>query len=152
MISAAEHPACADEAAWFHACRVDDVDSIDDFVNDFLYQFPHECFLPHRGSGPRIPGPPAHPLVGHTFQVPTIKTWKYYEDLWHKHGPIVKLTLAGDDILVLSDPADAQELELASVKPFTDILDSWLGLILLPLFSLAIFTSRMICLPPSHLN
>ncbi|KAJ7307804.1 cytochrome P450 [Mycena albidolilacea] len=57
-----------------------------------------------------IPGPPAHPFVGHTFKVPTTKTWKYYENLAHEYGPIMKLTLAGDDILVLSDPADAQEL------------------------------------------
>ncbi|KAJ7137445.1 cytochrome P450 [Mycena crocata] len=63
-----------------------------------------------RDSSPQIPAPPAHPFVGHTFQVPTIKTWKYYEDLWHKYGPIIKLTLAGDDLLILSDPADAQEL------------------------------------------
>ncbi|KAJ7099823.1 cytochrome P450 [Mycena epipterygia] len=59
---------------------------------------------------PRLPGPPAHPFVGHTFQVPTIKTWKYFEKLWHQYGPIVKLTLAGDDIIVLSHPSDAEEL------------------------------------------
>ncbi|KAJ7830815.1 cytochrome P450 [Mycena olivaceomarginata] len=60
---------------------------------------------------PRIPGPPALPLVGHTFQVPKKgKIWKFYEKLAHEYGPIVKLTLAGDDILVLSDAEDAQEL------------------------------------------
>ncbi|KAJ7360682.1 cytochrome P450 [Mycena albidolilacea] len=59
----------------------------------------------------RIPGPPALPLVGHTFQVPKKgKIWKFYEKLAHEYGPIVKLTLAGDDILVLSDAEDAQEL------------------------------------------
>ncbi|KAK7046638.1 cytochrome P450 [Favolaschia claudopus] len=63
-----------------------------------------------RSTGKRIPGPRAHPFVGHTFQVPTIHTWKYYENLWHQYGPIVKLTFAGDDILILSDPVDAQEL------------------------------------------
>lgn len=75
-----------------------------------------------------IPGPPPHPFVGHTFQVPTTKTWKYFEKLSHQYGvsavssvlcgfltcspigPIVKVTLAGDDIVVLSDPADAEEL------------------------------------------
>ena len=34
------------------------------------------------------PGPQAHPLVGHTFQVPTIKTWKYFEKLSHKYGAL----------------------------------------------------------------
>ncbi|KAF8180743.1 cytochrome P450 [Mycena galopus ATCC 62051] len=56
------------------------------------------------------PGPPSHPLVGHTFKVPTAKTWKYFEKLWHEYGPIVRVTLAGDDIVVLSDSADAEEL------------------------------------------
>jgi hypothetical protein len=82
----------------------------------------------------RNPGPPAHPFVGHTFKVPTTKMWRYYEHLSHEHGelsslisrvrcsnemvstgPIMKLTLAGDDILVLSHPSDAQELVRASL-------------------------------------
>ncbi|KAK7038589.1 cytochrome P450 [Favolaschia claudopus] len=67
-------------------------------------------WLNRRSKGPQIPGPPAHPLVGHTFRVPKVKTWKYFEDLWHQYGSIVKVTLAGDDIVVLSDPADAEEL------------------------------------------
>ncbi|KAJ7250754.1 cytochrome P450 [Mycena rebaudengoi] len=56
------------------------------------------------------PGPPSHPFFGHTFQVPTIKTWKYFEKLFHQYGPIVKLSLAGDDIVVLSHSSDAEEL------------------------------------------
>lgn len=32
------------------------------------------------------PGPKPHPLVGHTFQVPKIKTWKYFEQLYHRYG------------------------------------------------------------------
>ncbi|KAJ7789769.1 cytochrome P450 [Mycena olivaceomarginata] len=59
---------------------------------------------------PRIPGPPAYPLVGHILQVPTVKAWKYFERLAHQYGPIVKVSLAGDDIVVLSDPSDAEEL------------------------------------------
>ncbi|KAJ7674087.1 hypothetical protein B0H14DRAFT_1003255 [Mycena olivaceomarginata] len=67
---------------------------------------------------PQIPGPPPHPFVGHTLQVPTVKTWKYFEKLYHEYGSIVKLTLAGDDIIVLSDPSDAEELEsLADAVP-----------------------------------
>ncbi|KAJ7025192.1 cytochrome P450 [Mycena alexandri] len=57
-----------------------------------------------------LPGPRPHPFIGHTLQVPTVKTWKYFEKLYHQYGPIVKLTLAGDDIIVLSHPSDAEEL------------------------------------------
>ncbi|KAF8151161.1 cytochrome P450 [Mycena galopus ATCC 62051] len=32
-----------------------------------------------------IPGPLPHPFVGHTFQVPVIKTWKYFEQLAHQY-------------------------------------------------------------------
>jgi hypothetical protein len=35
---------------------------------------------------PRIPGPPAYPLVGHILQVPTVKAWKYFERLAHQYG------------------------------------------------------------------
>lgn len=78
----------------------------------------------------RFPGPKPHLFVGHTLQVPTIKTWKYFEKLWHEYGAcprpsiycciyiwfagcegsIVGLSLAGDEIIVLSDAADAEEL------------------------------------------
>ncbi|KAJ7722914.1 cytochrome P450 [Mycena olivaceomarginata] len=63
-----------------------------------------------RSRGLPIPGPKPHPFVGHTFQIPKIKTWKFFEKLAQEHGPIVRVTLAGDDIVVLSDPADAEEL------------------------------------------
>jgi hypothetical protein len=33
-----------------------------------------------------IPGPTPYPLVGHTFQVPTVKTWRYFEKLYHQYG------------------------------------------------------------------
>ncbi|KAJ7206114.1 cytochrome P450 [Mycena pura] len=56
------------------------------------------------------PGPRPHLFIGHTLQVPTTKTWKYFEKLYHEYGPIVKLSLAGDDIIVLSHPGDAEEL------------------------------------------
>ncbi|KAJ6578177.1 cytochrome P450 [Mycena capillaripes] len=64
----------------------------------------------NRQKSPQIPGPPPHPFVGHTFQVPQKHAWKYFEKLWHTYGPIVKVSLAGDDIVVLSTPADADEL------------------------------------------
>ncbi|KAF8955138.1 cytochrome P450, partial [Flammula alnicola] len=56
------------------------------------------------------PGPPPRPLVGHTFQVPSTKIWKYFEKLGLQYGPLVRLSLAGDDILVLNHPVDAEEL------------------------------------------
>ncbi|KAJ6471949.1 cytochrome P450 [Mycena sanguinolenta] len=58
----------------------------------------------------RIPGPPAYPFIGHILQVPTVKAWKYFEKLAHQYGPIAKVSLAGDDIVLLSDPLDAEEL------------------------------------------
>ncbi|KAF7371215.1 Cytochrome P450 [Mycena sanguinolenta] len=61
-------------------------------------------------KSPRIPGPPAYPFIGHILQVPTTKAWKYFEKLAHQYGPIVRVSLAGDDIIVLSDPSDAEEL------------------------------------------
>ncbi|KAG6829029.1 hypothetical protein H0H87_012834 [Tephrocybe sp. NHM501043] len=59
-----------------------------------------------RNTGRFAPGPPEHPIVGHTLQVPTVKVWRYFEKL----RPIVRLSLAGDEILVLNDPTDAEEL------------------------------------------
>lgn len=56
------------------------------------------------------PGPAGWPLVGNTFQVPQTKIWRYFEKLGYEHGPIFRLSLAGDEILVLNDPADAEEL------------------------------------------
>ncbi|KAJ7266401.1 cytochrome P450 [Mycena haematopus] len=68
------------------------------------------CLTGSPASKPQIPGPPPHPFVGHTLQIPTTKTWKYFEKLHHEYGSIVKLSLAGDDLIVLSDPSDAEEL------------------------------------------
>lgn len=75
------------------------------------------------------PGPASHPLIGHTLQVPAEKTWLYFEQLGKKYGPlvlflsfvfqlivlffsgsIVRLSLAGDEIVVLNDVKDAEEL------------------------------------------
>ncbi|KAF8525604.1 cytochrome P450 [Hysterangium stoloniferum] len=56
------------------------------------------------------PGPNPSWMVGHTFQVPQTRTWRYFDGLAKTFGPIVKLTLAGDDIVVLTDAKDAGEL------------------------------------------
>ncbi|KAF7366046.1 Cytochrome P450 [Mycena venus] len=81
-------------------------------------------------KGTPIPGPPSHPLVGHTFQVPIIKTWKYFERLSHQYGPIIKVTLTGHDFVVLSNAADAEEL--ASIHKSTSYESNNLRLSLLP--------------------
>src|SRR5712692_4162822 len=39
-----------------------------------------------RKNGIYPPGPKGHPFVGHTFQVPTTQTWRYFEKLSHKYG------------------------------------------------------------------
>ncbi|KAG6860942.1 hypothetical protein C0995_005772 [Termitomyces sp. Mi166 len=67
---------------------------------------------PFLSKRPRLaPGPKEHLLVGHTFQVPKDRpAWRYFEDLSHKYGPIVRLSLAGDEVLVLNHPSDAEEL------------------------------------------
>ncbi|KAF8531834.1 cytochrome P450 [Gautieria morchelliformis] len=61
-------------------------------------------------KGPYPPGPKGLPFIGHILQVPTENTWKYFEKLFHEYGPITHLSLAGDHVVVLSDPVDAEEL------------------------------------------
>ncbi|THH10559.1 hypothetical protein EW146_g8337 [Bondarzewia mesenterica] len=56
------------------------------------------------------PGPKGLPFLGNIFSLPTTKTWKYFELLSHKYGSIVRLSLAGNDLIILSDPRDAEEL------------------------------------------
>ncbi|EGN92968.1 hypothetical protein SERLA73DRAFT_190338 [Serpula lacrymans var. lacrymans S7.3] len=70
------------------------------------------CFVLSRLYSSRkvFPGPPGLPLIGHIFEVPTIKTWLYFERLAAKYGPLVRLSLAGDEMLILSNASDAEEL------------------------------------------
>ncbi|EJD42206.1 cytochrome P450 [Auricularia subglabra TFB-10046 SS5] len=56
------------------------------------------------------PGPSQLPLFGNAFQVPTENTWLYFAALAKKFGPMVRLSLAGSDILVLDRLEDAEEL------------------------------------------
>ncbi|KAH7926919.1 cytochrome P450 [Leucogyrophana mollusca] len=58
----------------------------------------------------QFPGPKGLPLVGNTFQVPTIRTWRYFEKLSAIYGPLVRLSLGGDELLILSNSSDAEEL------------------------------------------
>ncbi|KAJ7352157.1 cytochrome P450 [Mycena albidolilacea] len=61
-------------------------------------------------AGDRIPGPRRLPLLGNTLQLPKGHFWTWFERLYHEFGPIVSLNFAGDDYLLLSHPADAEEL------------------------------------------
>ncbi|KAJ7726985.1 cytochrome P450, partial [Mycena olivaceomarginata] len=47
---------------------------------------------------------------GNTLQLPKGHFWTWFERLYHEFGPIVSLNFAGDDYLLLSHPADAEEL------------------------------------------
>lgn len=85
----------------------------------------------------RPPGPPPTFLVGHTFQIPLIRPWTYFRQLgdlygtttvclaveeFYRHvflGPMIHLSLAGDEVLVLNDAKDANEL----VSPMNELSD-----------------------------
>lgn len=56
------------------------------------------------------PGPKPHPIVGHTFQTPATKIWMWFEELGKTYGPIIRLSLAGDELVILNNPEDAEEL------------------------------------------
>ncbi|KAF5379770.1 hypothetical protein D9615_005723 [Tricholomella constricta] len=58
----------------------------------------------------RPPGPQPHPFIGHFFQIPRQKAWRYYEKLSGQYGPILGLSLGFKDIVVLNDANDAEEL------------------------------------------
>lgn len=64
----------------------------------------------HLHKPPYPPGPKPAPFFGHIFQVPKTHTWRYFASLAKSYGSVVRLTLAGDDILVLNSSKDAEEL------------------------------------------
>lgn len=69
------------------------------------------AWLVHRARQlPYPPGPKPAPFFGHVFQVPKSHTWRYFTQLAKEYGSVVRLTLAGDDILVLNSSKDAEEL------------------------------------------
>ncbi|KZT30010.1 cytochrome P450 [Neolentinus lepideus HHB14362 ss-1] len=62
------------------------------------------------GTSSPLPGPTPHPIVGHLLQVPKKHVWKYFESLGQHYGPVVGLSLAGDNLVILNDAEDAEEL------------------------------------------
>ncbi|EJC99744.1 cytochrome P450 [Fomitiporia mediterranea MF3/22] len=56
------------------------------------------------------PGPKGHFLVGNIFQVPRTLMWQYFLEISKTYGPIVRVSLAGNDIIALSTSKDADEL------------------------------------------
>jgi len=56
------------------------------------------------------PGPKGLPIVGNTNQVPDLLTWKWFQKMSKEYGPISWFRIKCDNILLLSDPKDAEEL------------------------------------------
>jgi len=68
------------------------------------------------------PSPPPHLFVGHALQLPQRRPWVYFEQLSKTYGPMVRLSLAGDEILVLNDARDAEELVSLSMSRLHNVL------------------------------
>ncbi|KAF9262833.1 cytochrome P450 [Marasmius fiardii PR-910] len=72
------------------------------------------CALLHKflttSSKLLAPGPRGIPIFGNVLQVPTVKTWIYFQELASQYGSIFRLNLAGNEVLVLNSPEDAEEL------------------------------------------
>lgn len=56
------------------------------------------------------PGPTPIPIFGNALQIPTEKTWLYFKSISEKYGPIVRLTIAGQGLVVLDKIEDVEEL------------------------------------------
>jgi hypothetical protein len=56
------------------------------------------------------PGPIPVPIFGNVLQIPTEETWLYFKSLSQKYGPIVRLTIAGTEAVLLDDIEDVEEL------------------------------------------
>lgn len=54
------------------------------------------------------PGPTPLPIIGN--RVPTEKTWLFFHELCKKYGPIVRLNMAGSEMLILDELEDVEEL------------------------------------------
>jgi Cytochrome P450 len=56
------------------------------------------------------PGPTPIPIFGNALQIPTERTWLYFKSVSQKYGPIVRLTIAGTEVVVLDNVEDVIEL------------------------------------------
>ncbi|KLO13132.1 cytochrome P450 [Schizopora paradoxa] len=56
------------------------------------------------------PGPIGNALVGNLFQIPLHRPWLYFEKLGRLYGPVVRLRLGWEEIVVLNEAEDAEEL------------------------------------------
>ncbi|KZT34836.1 cytochrome P450 [Sistotremastrum suecicum HHB10207 ss-3] len=58
----------------------------------------------------RPAGPFGLPIIGNTLQVPNLCTWQWFEKMALKYGPVAWFRIMGENVLLLSDPNDAEEL------------------------------------------
>lgn len=56
------------------------------------------------------PGPKQLPLFGNALEVPTQYTWLYFAGLSKKYGPMIRLSLAGSEMLILNKLEDIDEI------------------------------------------
>ncbi|KZT22944.1 cytochrome P450 [Neolentinus lepideus HHB14362 ss-1] len=54
------------------------------------------------------PGPTPWPIIGN--YIPTEKSWLFFHDVCKTYGPIVRLSLAGSEMLILDELEDIEEL------------------------------------------
>lgn len=56
------------------------------------------------------PGPPGKPLVGNLLDIPKQHSWLQFKKWADEHGPLMRLTLAGNEHYVLSTEKVANDL------------------------------------------
>ncbi|TMT80226.1 cytochrome P450 [Haloterrigena sp. H1] len=68
---------------------------------------------PSSGVGsdvPEPPSPPSHPLIGHTHQFFRANPLEWFTGLSESYGDVVRLRVAGQSIVLLSNPADIERV------------------------------------------
>ncbi|KAF9262832.1 cytochrome P450 [Marasmius fiardii PR-910] len=63
-----------------------------------------------RNPGRRLPGPTRWPLIGNTLSVPKPYLWTWHSQLSKIYGPIFRMSILLDELVVISDPKIAEEL------------------------------------------
>jgi len=59
---------------------------------------------------PLPPGPPGLPIVGNSFQIPLINPWRKQAEWTKQYGPIYRLKLGKDTVIVLGTQQAAKDL------------------------------------------